>query len=157
MAKNEMLTKIGSWAFLIGILIAFIVGVYQAYTVETAWNEYEEDGIIETEIFFNSDNGGPVAWVLAIIGAIIGVLAVMGRGTITAKETPGFLLAGIALLVMGATFWAFSPTMTGQPSGFLTPWIGPLLAGISLSMSIFVAPAVGILAIKAIWDMGKDV
>jgi hypothetical protein len=26
-----------------------------------------------------------------------------------------------------------------------------------MSLSIFVAPAVGLLAIKAIWDMGKDV
>ena len=39
----------------------------------------------------------------------------------------------------------------------LTPWIGSLLSGLSLSLSIFVAPVVGILAIKAIWDMGKDV
>ena len=39
----------------------------------------------------------------------------------------------------------------------MTPWIGSLLVGISVSLSIFVAPAVGILAIKAIWDMGKDV
>ena len=38
----------------------------------------------------------------------------------------------------------------------LKPWIGSLLQGVSWSLSIFVAPAVGILAIKAIWDMGKD-
>jgi len=152
MEKNAMLGKIGTYAFLIGILIALLVGVYQAYTLETAYNEIEEDGIAETEVFFASDSGGPVAWVLAILGGIIGVLAVMGKGTITAKETPGFLLAGIGLLVMGGVFWGFN-----EIPGFLTPWIGSLFSGVSLSMAIFVAPAVGILAIKAIWDMGKDV
>jgi hypothetical protein len=159
MAKNDMMLKIGTWAFLIGILIALLVGVYQAYTLEQNWNEEEDltpaeiiaGETAETEIFFESDSGGPVAWVLAIIGAIIGILAVMGKGTITAKETPGFLLAGIALLVMGAVFWNWGG------GGFLTPWIGSLLSGVSFSLAIFVAPAVGILAIKAIWDMGKDV
>jgi len=139
MAKNDMMVKIGTYAFLFGILIALLVGLYQAYTIETA----------DVEAFFGTDTGGAVAWVLAIIGAIIGILAVMGKGTITAKETPGFLLASIALVVMGAVFQGWS--------GGLTPWLGSLLAGISMSLSIFVAPAVGILAIKAIWDMGKDV
>jgi hypothetical protein len=32
-----------------------------------------------------------------------------------------------------------------------------LLSGVSMSIAIFIAPAVGILAIKAIWDIGKDV
>ena len=153
MDKNAMLGKVGTYAFLIGILIALLFGVYQAYTLETHWNEYEQDQIAETEVFFQSDSGGPVAWLLAILGGIVGVLAVLGRGTITSKETPGFLIAGIGLLVMGGVFWGFHPDLTG----FLTPWIGPLFSGVSLSMSIFVAPAVGILAIKAIWDMGKDV
>ena len=150
MEKNDMMLKIGTYAFLIGILIALLVGVYQAYTIEQNWNEMEDDGTAETELFFQSDNGGPIAWVLAILGGVIGFLAVWGKGTITAKETPGFLLAGIGLLVMGGVFWQF-------PQGFLTPWIGALFSGVSLSMAIFIAPAVGLLAIKAIWDMGKDV
>jgi len=138
MAK-DMYTKIGSWAFLIGILIALIIGLWQAYTLEST---------TETA-FFSTDAGGWVAWLLAIIGAIVGILAFMGKGTITAKEVPAFLMAGIALVVMGGVF-----------SGYymiLTPWIGALLSGVSMSLSIFVAPAVGILAIKAIWDIGKEV
>ena len=141
MAKEDFMQKLGSWAFLIGILIALIVGLYQAYTIEST----------DIENFFQSDIGGAIAWVLAILGAIVGILAIMGRGTITQKETPGFLLAGIGLVVMGGIF----TTMTSLY--FLKPFIGSLLAGISMSLSIFVAPAVGILAIKAIWDMGKDV
>ena len=130
-----MMTKIGSWAFLIGIVIALIVGLYQAWTLEDGNN------------FFGTDAGGWVAWLLAIIGAIVGIVAVLGKGTITKKEVPGFLMAGIALVVMYGVFKGIA----------LTPWIGSLLHGISMSISIFVAPAVGLLAIKAIWDMGKDV
>ena len=139
MVKNEIMAKVGSWSFLIGILIALIVGLYQAYTLESA----------DVASFFGTSNGGAVAWVLAILGAIVGFLAVLGKGTITKQETPGFLLAGIALVVMGGIFNGWSV--------WLTPWIGALLEGISLTLAIFVAPTVGILAIKEIWDMGKEV
>lgn len=149
MAKSEILTKVGSWAFIIGIIIALIVGLIHASTFETYLNEKTAENA--QNIFFGTENGGIAAWALAVIGAIIGILAVLGRGTITKQETPGFLIAGIGLLLMGSVF-------TGIQSMYqLTPWIGSLLSGLSLSLSIFVAPAVGILAIKAIWDMGKEV
>jgi len=38
----------------------------------------------------------------------------------------------------------------------ITPWIGRLLQGVSLSMAIFVAPVVGILAITVIYVVGRD-
>ena len=57
-------------------------------------------------------------------------------------------MAGIALVVMGGVFRTYYT--------FLNPLIGALLTGISMSLAIFVAPAVGILAIKVIWDIGKD-
>lgn len=137
MAK-DMYTKIGSWAFLIGILIALIVGLYTAYTIEDGGN------------FLATETGGWIVWLLAVLGAIVGIIAFMGKGTITAQEGPGFLMAGIALLVMAPAFWGMTTWITG-------PWIGGLLAGISMSVAIFVAPAVGLLAIKAIWEIGKDV
>ena len=134
---TDTYTKIGSWAFLIGIIIALIVGLYQAYTLETGDN------------FFGTDAGGWIAWVLAIIGVVVGALAFMGKGTITEKEVPAFLMAGIALVIMGGVFQGWHMV--------ISPYIGALLAGISMSLSIFVAPAVGILAIKAIWDIGREV
>lgn len=138
MAK-DMYTKIGSWSFLVGILIALLVGLYTAYTIEA-----------DEANFLTTDTGGWVVWLLAIIGTIVGILAFLGKGTITAKEGPGFLMAGIALLVMAPAFWGMSEWITG-------PWIGGLLAGISMCLAIFVAPAVGLLAIKAIWEIGKEV
>jgi hypothetical protein len=135
MAK-DMMGKVAIWAFIIGALIALLVGLWQAYTIEQH----------ETPVFM-TDMGGWIAWLLAIIGAIVGILAVLGRGTITKAEVPAFLTAGIALLVMYAVFQGF----------YISPWIGSLLSGVSMSLAIFIAPAVGILAIKAIWDIGKEV
>jgi hypothetical protein len=133
MAKASY-TKLGSWVFLIGILIAFIVGLYQAFTLESGDN------------FFESNVGGWSAWILAIIGVIVGLLAFFGEGTITKMEAPSFLMAGIALVVMYGVFRGID----------MNPLIGSLLHGISMSLSIFVAPAVGLIAIKTIWEIGKD-
>lgn len=132
-----LLKKIGSWAFILGALIALIVGIYQAVTIEAGDN------------FFGTDTGGMVAWLLAVLGVIVGILAALGKGTITKNETQGFLIAGIALVVMGGTFGAGAYYN-------ITPWIGSLLTGISTALAIFVAPAVGILAMKSLWDLGKD-
>ena len=133
---KDMMGKVAIWAFIIGALVALLVGLWQAYTIEQ-----NQTHVFETNI------GGWIAWLLAIIGAIVGILAVLGKGTITKSEVPAFLTAGIALLVMYAVFQGFS----------ISPWIGSLLSGVSMSLAIFIAPAVGILAIKAIWDIGKDV
>ena len=133
MAKG-MKAKIGSWAFIGGIIIALIVGLYQAWTIEQGEN------------FLITTNGGYVAWLLAIIGVIVGILAIFGHGTITAKEVPAFLLAGIALVVMYGVFKEIA----------ISPWLGSLFTGISMSLAIFVAPAIGILSILAIYAIGKD-
>ncbi len=130
-----MMGKVAIWAFIIGALIALLVGLWQAYTIEQ-----------NQQPVFSTDMGGWIAWILAILGAIVGILAVLGRGTITKAEVPAFLMAGVALLVMYAVFQGFS----------IDPWIGSLFRGISQAVAIFIAPAVGILAIKAIWDMGKE-
>ncbi len=136
MAKS-MMGKVAIWAFIIGALIALLVGLWQAYTIET---QSPADWV------FNTDMGGWIAWILAILGAIVGLLAMLGKGTITKTEIPAFLMAGIALLVMYGTFQGFS----------IDPWIGSLFKGVSQALAIFIAPAVGILAIKAIWDIGKE-
>ncbi|MBN1860094.1 MAG: hypothetical protein JW840_01385 [Candidatus Thermoplasmatota archaeon] len=134
MAK-DMMGKVAIWAFILGALIALLVGLWQAYTIEQ--NE---------QPVFTTDMGGWIAWILAILGAVVGLLAMLGKGTITKAEVPAFLMAGVALLVMYASFQSFS----------IDPWIGSLFRGVSQALAIFIGPAVGILAIKAIWDIGKE-
>jgi anaerobic C4-dicarboxylate transporter len=136
MAK-DIWGKIAVWAFIIGVVIALVIGLWQAYNLQNS----------ETPIL-STDNGVWVGWLLAFLGLIVGLLAILGRGTITKTETPAFLMAGIALLIMYGVF--------NSMEHLLKPWLGPLLAGISWPLAIFVAPAVGILSIKAIWDIGKN-
>jgi uncharacterized membrane protein len=136
MAK-DMWGKIAVWAFLIGIVISLLIGLWQAYDIE-----------MDNTPILATNNGAYVGWLLAFLGAIVGILAILGRGTITKAETPSFLMAGVALLIMYGVFSGFTH--------MLQPWLGPLLAGVSATLAIFIAPAVGILAIKAIWDIGKQ-
>jgi hypothetical protein len=137
MAKG-MMGKVAIWAFILGAVIALLIGLWQAFNYQ--------NGDVPV---LSTDNGVWIGWILALLGIIVGILAVLGRGTITKSEVPSFLIAGIALLVM---YGVFNSMYLG-----LKPWLGPLLAGISLPLAIFIAPAVGILAIKAIWDIGKEV
>ena len=71
MAKeSNLLAKVGSWAFIIGVIIALIVGI------------------------FSPGGGAIVTTVLIILGLIVGFLNVTGR------ETTPFLLATIALVIV---------------------------------------------------------
>jgi uncharacterized membrane protein len=136
MAK-DIWGKIAVWVFIIGVVIALLIGLWQAYNIQNG-----------DERILDSSNGVWVGWVLAFLGLIVGILAILGRGTITKAETPAFLMAGVALLIMYSVFHSMG--------SLLKPWLGPLLEGISWPLAIFIAPAVGILAIKAIWDIGKE-
>jgi len=118
---------IGSWLFLIGILISVIVGII----VGANWY---------------TDSQGYVGLILAVLGFIVGVLSFFAVGNITQERVPTFLIAALLLVGIGAT----------------SPWfeqlnvIGPYLGQIAGMLAIFVAPAAGLLAIRAIWDAGKS-
>ena len=73
MAKEtDLLAKVGSWAFIIGVIIALIVGV------------------------FSGGTGSAVATsVLILLGLIVGFLNVTGR------ETTPFSLAALSLVLVG--------------------------------------------------------
>lgn len=137
--NKEIMVKVVGISFIIGILIAILIGIYQGFSIEQESNFIEEETL-----------GGWVAWILALIGLLVGLLAIAGRGTITKEETPGYLMAGIALVVMYAAFQGSGISSVG-------PWLGSMLHGISESLAIFVAPTIILLAIKSIYDMGKDV
>ena len=71
MAKeSNLLVKVGSWAFIIGVIVALIVGI------------------------INPEGSAVVTSVLIVLGLIVGFLNVTGR------ETTPFLLATIALVIV---------------------------------------------------------
>jgi len=111
MAKNDLET-IGGYAFIIGVIIAVIAGLFPVADW-AAWS--------------------PLA--LAILGLIVGFL------NITDKEINSFLIAGIALLGAGTAGLG------------LIPELGPYLASILLNIGAFVAPAVVIVALKAVYSI----
>lgn len=72
MAKGptDLLAKVGSWAFIIGVIIALIVGI------------------------FSDTYNGVTTSVLIVLGLIVGFLNVTGR------ETTPFLLATVSLVIV---------------------------------------------------------
>ena len=125
---EKMFRKIASWLFLIGILVAVIVGIIWAAN-ETALAEYQT----------------PIYTTLAILGFVVGVLSFFAIGNIAQERIPTFLIAALILVGIGATGQAFVHLDV----------IGPYFANIAFTLAIFAAPAAGILAIRAIWDAGK--
>ena len=79
-----------------------------------------------------------VVLILVILGIVIGFL------NISPKETQALLLAAIALIVVGNAF---------APLKFLG--IDTMIAGILAYITVLVAPAAVIAAIKTLWLIGK--
>lgn len=78
-----------------------------------------------------------IAMVLVVLGVIVGFL------NISEKEVSSFLIAAIALLLTGA-------------AGLETlPAVGLYLGPILTNIATFVAPAVVIVALKAVYELGK--
>ena len=130
---ERIIKKMGSWLFLIGIIGAVIVGiVIGAYG---GFNNITWDAT-------------PITAVLAIIGFVIGVLSFFALGTITHERVPTFLIAALLLVGLGvaSSTWTFGN------------WAGlkPFFVSIIQLLSVFVAPAACLLAIRAIWDAGKS-
>lgn len=90
--------------------------------------------------------GGPMGGWIPLIMLILGII--VGLTTITEKETTPFLVAGIALLVAngGNAFLLLNDVMQG---------LGTAIDTILLTLAAFVAPAAIIMAVKAIYNIGR--
>ena len=126
---ESMLKTIGSWLFLIGILVAVLVGIVFGYSAE-----------------WYASYSGSISTLLAILGFVVGVLSFLAVGTITQERVPTFLIAALMLVGIGATTNFFGNIDI----------IGPYFESIAGMLAVFAAPAAGILAIRAIWDAGKS-
>lgn len=125
---EELFKKIGSWLFLIGIVIAVIVGIAFAASADLQANYITE-----------------LTAGLAVLGFVVGILSFLAMGNITQEKVPTFLIAALILLGISA-----SGTLFGE-----LRIVGEYFANIATTLAVFVAPAAGILAIRAIWDAGK--
>ena len=117
--KTNVSGMIGFWAFILGLVIAVVVGILAALGMATA--------IMPATII-----------VLIILGLIVGFL------NITAKEILLFLVATIALIVVGGVF---APLKTFG--------VGAMLDAILALVATLMAPAAIVAAIKALWAVGR--
>ena len=127
---QNIIKKIGSWLFLIGILLAVILGIVFAAD-ETLLAGYT----------------GAIYTLLAVLGFVVGILSFLAIGNITQEKVPTFLIAALLLVGIGA---ALNTEFFAE-----VEFIGPYFNMIAGMIAVFVAPAAGLLAIRAIWDAGK--
>ena len=117
-AKRSVASQIGFWAFVLGLVIALVFGIMSALGIAT--------GAIPVIIV-----------ILIILGLVVGFL------NITAKEILLFLVATIALIVVGGVF---------APLNIFA--IGAMLDSILALVATLMAPAAVVAAIKALWAVG---
>lgn len=101
---------VGKWAFIVGLLIAVVAGV----GFNQPW----------------------FAWVLAILGLIVGLL------NITAEETQRFLLAAIGLMLSATAIQS-------------VPWVGDYGTQILGYVVSFIGAAVLVVALRALFVTAK--
>jgi len=114
--------KISGYLFLLGVLIAVVAGLVGASTIPYSGT------------------------LLVVLGAIIGLLAAMGMGSISKDDTELFMLAAIALIGAGSS----GAVLAG------IPYIGAYMQDIVNGIAYLVAPAVVIVALEAIWNVGSE-
>ena len=128
--KNE---KYGEWAFLLGVILALIIGLFS-----TQISEQNPDYLIY------------LTGVLAVLGLIVGIL------NIREKETTTFLIAAITLIAV-STSWgpitSMLETVLGPTLGDDVSIISELFARFFSALLAFVSPAALIIALKAIYDL----
>ena len=74
--------------------------------------------------------------------------AFFALGNIAPEKVPTFLIAALLLVGIGAAL---------QQDFFVNlKYIGPYFTNIAAMLAVFIAPAAGLLAIRAIWDAGKS-
>ena len=123
MAKKEaMWVKVSGWLFILGIAISVIAGV------------------MPTMIDSATTTG-----LLAALGFIIGVLVVLGVGSIDKQDFNMFLLAVVAMMAAGGAGNAFADVM----------YVGMYLVAIVNNIGILVVPAAVLIALKAIWKSAQ--
>jgi len=114
---------IGSWAFLVGILLAILSGVISLALPAIA---------------------GFLPLVLVILGLAVGFLNIGDR------EIQAFLIAGIALLVVG-----IPNSVLLSKLDLIVPKLGTAMVIMLQTIALFAAPAVLVVSLKAFYMLSK--
>lgn len=130
--------EISRWSYIAFLVIAILAGLAVGYM---AW---DAGGFSATSSV--ADAHGWVLLVMLILGIIIGI-----AGSITTKEVTAFLVATIALMVVGSgNVW--NPLLQVEALAILYYFA----AAITTYIAGFAAPAAVIISIKGIIAMAKE-
>ncbi len=118
--------RIGTWAFILGVIIAILAAFIAVTGVEgtVVWTPW-------------------ITLLLVILGLIVGFL------NIGDKEITGFLIASIALMALSSTNAELLKIEDA------IPFVGTILQKIVLNIAIFVAPAALIVALMEIYKLAS--
>ncbi|MBD3248588.1 hypothetical protein GF336_00905 [Candidatus Woesearchaeota archaeon] len=118
MAKKKKQTadlkKAGHYAFIAGLVLAVALALFPQLRVEYT------------------------VWTLVVLGVIVGLL------NVTAKETTGFLVAALSLIIASSASYVSISAI----------WSG--LSDMLVNVVLFVSPAAIVVAIKTIISLAKD-
>ena len=119
--------KIGAWAFLIGVVLALMIGLSTTLLSIPSLKEY----------------GAQIYGILVILGIMVGFLNVAG------KDSQTFLLAGLVLVIV-SKFGMES--VTGSLMGV---GIGDTVIAIFSALLVLFVPATIIVALKTVFSIAK--
>ncbi|MEM4166065.1 MAG: hypothetical protein QW153_03760 [Candidatus Bilamarchaeaceae archaeon] len=129
---EEFVPKYGEWAFLLGVVLALIVGLFS------------------TELSFAAVY---ILGVLALLGLIVGFM------NIPEKETVSFLVATIALLSVLNSWAPLAQMITSIATQVGMSEIGltivTKLANVLSALAAFVAPAALVVSLKLVYDLAS--
>jgi len=123
-----MAVKYGEWAFLIGIALAVVVGIFSS--------------------FIGAELLPIVVAVLVLLGLVVGFM------NIKEKEITAFLIATIALLSVAYSWQPLTALFSaylGAPGGVLVNAIN----GFMSALVAFIAPAAFIVALKQVYNLAQ--
>ncbi len=119
--------KIGAWAFLIGVVLALMIGLSTTLLSIPSLKEY----------------GAQIYGILVILGIMVGFLNVAG------KDSQTFLLTGLVLVIV-SKFGMES--VTGSLMGV---GIGDTVIAIFSALLVLFVPATIIVALKTVFSIAK--
>jgi len=112
--------KIGGWAFIIGVAIVVVAGFASAPITGAS-----------------ATAAGYVRLAVVVLGIVVGFL------NVGSKETGGFLVAAIAVVLIGTANLA------------VIPMVGKFLENMVLNVAAFVAPAGLVVALKSVYTIAS--
>lgn len=126
---EEYGSKYGAWLFLLGVLLALLVGVFSSLDVV-------------------AQNLGTLYGVLALLGLIVGLI------NVTAKESDSFLIATIALMLTAASL-APALLLLADLNPALKS-VADAVTGLLGALAVFVSPAAAVVAVRSIYHLASN-